>query len=383
MRRPEHPVFQLAPGLFERMSEQGAEEFLELPGAVELALGVRVPQRREGFVLPFGQLVGVLQHRVLGAAHAFRRLLVAGVPRLVPQTFADLVERAGHPADDVEAVQHALGVRAPPADALVDPAGAVAGDDLDGGALFGRQRLEEQVEHVPADPVVRPDDPMPLVVDDHGQVRVALAVAGLVHPDRVQAVERRRHRRLQPSGDPAGDVAGRPPRHMKETADRLLVRDAHQPCALRLEIPGEPAARLRPRHHRHDHTALGAVHARHGGDQLDPKAAEILMTPAPHAAALVIPAAPPAASRASERALARAHADLEHGFGTQWGVDDPHVLDHHVFDVEKLVEYAVHQALFGCCFSWSMNILPRKRSSLTPTTAQRRTHTHENSNSAP
>ena len=29
-----------------------------------------------------------------------------------------------------------------------------------------------------------------------------------------------------------------------------------------------------------------------------------------------------------------------------------------------------------------MNILPRKRSSLTPTTAQRRTHTHENSNSA-
>ena len=39
--RPEHPVFQLAPGLFERVSEQGAEEFPELPGAVELALGVR------------------------------------------------------------------------------------------------------------------------------------------------------------------------------------------------------------------------------------------------------------------------------------------------------------------------------------------------------
>ena len=37
--RPEHPVFQLAPGLFERVSEQGAEEFPELPGAVELALG--------------------------------------------------------------------------------------------------------------------------------------------------------------------------------------------------------------------------------------------------------------------------------------------------------------------------------------------------------
>ncbi|MCH9277020.1 hypothetical protein JS533_012220, partial [Bifidobacterium amazonense] len=41
-----------------------------------------------------------------------------------------------------------------------------------------------------------------------------------------------------------------------------------------------------------------------------------------------------------------------------------------------------HQALFGCCFSWSLNILPRKRFSLTPSTTQQRTHTHENSNSA-
>ena len=64
--RPEHPVFQLAPGLFERVSEQGAEEFPELPGAVELALGVRVPQCREGFVLiavtPAGHIPDVWAH---------------------------------------------------------------------------------------------------------------------------------------------------------------------------------------------------------------------------------------------------------------------------------------------------------------------------------
>ena len=53
---------------------------------------------------------------------------------------------------------------------------------------------------------------------------------------------------------------------------------------------------------------------------------------------------------ASERARTRAHADLEHGLGTQRRVDDPHVLDHRAFDVEKLVEYAAHQALFGCAF---------------------------------
>ena len=64
--RPEHPVFQLAPGLFERVSEQGAEEFPELPGAVELALGVRVPQCREGFMLiavtPAGHIPNVWAH---------------------------------------------------------------------------------------------------------------------------------------------------------------------------------------------------------------------------------------------------------------------------------------------------------------------------------
>ena len=50
-------------------------------------------------------------------------------------------------------------------------------------------------------------------------------------------------------------------------------------------------------------------------------------------------------------------------------------------DVEKLVEYAVHQALCGCLFILVENILPGKRSSLTPPTTQRRNPTHENSNS--
>ena len=111
--RPEHPVSELRGGPSERVLEQGAQEFLELPGAVELALGVRVPQRGEGFVLSVGQSVGVLQDRVLDAAHALRGLLVAVAARLVPQALPDLVERAGHPADDVEPVEHALRVRAP------------------------------------------------------------------------------------------------------------------------------------------------------------------------------------------------------------------------------------------------------------------------------
>ena len=223
---------------------------------------------------------------------------------------------------------------------------------------------------------------MTLVVDDHRDVRVAFAVAGLVHADRGEAVERRRHVGPEPIRDPAGYVARGAPRHVQEPADGLLARDAHQPRALRLEIPREPAARLRPRHPGDHDAAFRAVHARHRGDQFDAPAAEILMTPATHATTPVIATTASAAAGALEHALARTHADLEHGHGAQRRIDDARVLDHRAFDVEELVEYAVHQALFGCCFSWSMNILPRKRSSLTPTTAQRRTHTHENSNSA-
>ena len=106
------------------------------------------------------------------------------------------------------------------------------------------------------------------------------------------------------------------------------------------------------------------------------------MPPTTHTTALVVTAPASAAAGASEHALARAHADLEHGRGTQRRVDDPRGLDDRAFDVEELVEYAVHQALAGCLFILVENILPRKRSSLTPSTTQRRTHTHENNTSA-
>lgn len=74
------------------------------------------------------------------------------------------------------------------------------------------------------------------------------------------------------------------------------------------------------------------------------------MPPTARAAALVITGPAFAASEASEHARTWVHADLEHGFGTQWGVGDARVLDHRAFDVEKPVEYPVHQALFGCFF---------------------------------
>ena len=209
-----------------------------------------------------------------------------------------------------------------------------------------------------------------------GRLEPGVGVAELDGPEDVRA----------PSPDPPrefdylGDTAvGRPEHPMVQFRLGLV---AHQPRALGLEVAREPAARFRPRHGRDHDPAPGAVHARHHGDQFDPPAAEILMTPTTHAATLVVTMTTSATAGASEHALARAHANLEHGLGAQGRVDDPHGLDHHAFDVEELVEYAVHQALCGCLFILVENILPGKRSPLTPSTAQRRTTTHKNSNSA-
>lgn len=178
------------------MAQEGPEEFLELPGAVELAPGIDVPEHGEGRVLPVGQIVGVLEQSVFQAAHRPGRLLVAFAPGLVPQSFAHPAEGVAHPGDDVERVQHTLGVGAVPGHGRVDPPGAVAGDDPDRRAPLRRQPLEEQVEDLLAVSVVHPDDPLALVVDDDGDVRVALAARRLVHADRRESVEHRRHRRL-------------------------------------------------------------------------------------------------------------------------------------------------------------------------------------------
>lgn len=80
----------------------------------------------------------------------------------------------------------------------------VAGARPDRLAPGGRERLEEQVEHLLSVTLMHPDDASPVVVDDHGHVRVALPVAGLVHADGTQPVEQARTLlRSQVVGDPS------------------------------------------------------------------------------------------------------------------------------------------------------------------------------------
>lgn len=92
------PPLGLAGGLV----QERAQEFLELPGAVELALGIHAGERGEGRGLALGQVAGVSEHGVFQALHRLRGRLVLRSPGLVPQPFPDPVQAVGHPGDDVE-----------------------------------------------------------------------------------------------------------------------------------------------------------------------------------------------------------------------------------------------------------------------------------------
>ena len=175
---------------------------------------------------------------------------------------------------------------------------------------------------------------MPFVVDDHGDARVAFAVAGLVHADRREAAERRRHRRFQPFGDPMGGVFRR--RATRRAENRLRSSGSRRSSATRVPIrnrvwtgcPARPTARKRPR--RRTWT----------------------------------------------------HPDLEHGFGTRRRIRDPRILCNRAFDVRQSGEWAFAQAFFVIHFFGRKTEYAGTPLTLTKPTARRRTDIHENSNSA-
>ena len=80
------------------------------------------------------------------------------------------------------------GVRAAALDQALYPLRPVGRDDLDGPPLLPGELVEEEVEHVPAVPLMRPYQAPAVVVDHHRDVLVALLVAGLVDADPPDAV---------------------------------------------------------------------------------------------------------------------------------------------------------------------------------------------------
>ena len=152
-----------------------------------------------------------------------------------------------------------------------------------------------------------PDDrAVTVVVGDHGQVAVALAVGHLVDPDAVDPVE---PGVVEQVGDDVGDDAGDGlPRAAQQPGDRGFVHPLRQPPHHVLEVAGEPGVRSRPGHRLGaDPPAPAAIQAADLGPQEQPRGAQI--QPSPATCAPVIDGAGRPATRAGQPAGATAQVD--------------------------------------------------------------------------
>ena len=172
------------------------------------------------------------------------------------------------------------------------------------------------------------------MIDDHGQVPVALSMREVINPD-----PRKTGERVAPGdllgGDALADQADRAPRDAHQLRDGLLGRVNRQPAALVLQRDREAGVMPRPRDRGDDHAMVLAVHARPVGLQVGERRPEVQRPPAPASlAGILARAAPPA--HAAAVLLPRARADRHHD-RLQLNAD---VLDHRPLDPEQHLPYA-------------------------------------------
>ena len=147
----------------------------------------------------------------------------------------------------MERIHATVCVRTVGLDALGDPLCAVSGHDPDGCALFFRQFGEEQLEHFLAMAVVRPDDRVGVVVDDHRDVCVAFPVACLVDSDVDESVQPFLRVRLQIVPDELHETAYGLPVDLQPLRDLCLVEPTlEHPRGGIGEVCCESRAWLRP-----------------------------------------------------------------------------------------------------------------------------------------
>src|SRR5262249_55900936 len=133
-----------------------------------------------------------------------------------------------------------------------DPVAHVAGDKLEPRTALRAEQIEEALDGRAVAAVRGPDQAAAVMVDDDGDVALALAVGELVDADPLQAGERV----AAPAGlldhHPLDDPADGRPGDAHQLADRALRAVCRQPGDLVLEVARKPGAVPRPRHAR-DH----------------------------------------------------------------------------------------------------------------------------------
>jgi len=140
-----------------------------------------------------------------------------------------------------------------------DPGGGVGADQLDLGAAGLTKGVEEPFQGGLARAWRGPHQPAAVVVDDHGQIPLALLVGDLVDPDAAQPLQQVDHRGLlgRDSGADPPDGAPRHPEQLRNGDTRGVGR---QPRGGVLERAGEPGAVPGPGNRRGDHPVLPTAH---------------------------------------------------------------------------------------------------------------------------
>jgi hypothetical protein len=188
---------------------------------------------------------------------------------------------------DVEGIQAHDRLRAAARRHVGDPARRVGAEvgELAGASIA--EGVEAPLQRLLVAAGRGPDQPAGVVIDDHGEVAVALLVGQLVHPDPPQPSEPVGARGLL-GGDPGADPADAAPGDAQQLADRRPGGVDRKPRAGVLERSGEPGPMPRPRHRSDRHPVDGAAHPGRVCFQEHLGHPEVQRAPAAPAFALVI-----------------------------------------------------------------------------------------------
>jgi hypothetical protein len=151
---------------------------------------------------------------------------------------------------------------------------------------------------------LRPDQVPRIVVDHHGQVLLALAVADLVDPDPGQPREPVGDR-VHVGTDPFHDRPDGAPGDPHQLRDRGLRRLRGQPRHLVIEHAGMPGVVPGPRDLSDHHSVLGAGHPHRIGLHEDPDRAQIQPPPPARLTATLVVAPAPATTAPAPATLPR------------------------------------------------------------------------------
>ena len=349
-----------------RELEDETKLLLQFMGTTEpLVLGL---DHHEPFALFRRQVLGVLAKRILRAFESlnvllqrldpFGRLgifapgLLVGLrllhkvrkcnPRTSPCVQPNGIDSIVRPFDDMERVHATVSVRAVRLHAFGDPFRAVSGHDPDGRALFFGQLGEEQLQHLLAVAVMGPDDGVRVMVDDHRDVRMALAVAGLVDADVGKPVQPPLRVRLQIVPDELHKAPDRLPVNLQPFRDLLLAESAlEHPRRGIGEVGREACARPGPWNGGGEDAVLGAADPGDRCDEIYGRGPEVHAAPGAPVAGMVVDGAFPAACRTSPAippVRTDTHPQGDHFVVARGEVD---IFDNCPLDVQELFQYHI------------------------------------------